>query len=78
MVQCGLKHNSAGANYVDRLRNLMSILQRSTIPEDVCSDNRNTDGRQLNVNAVHPTTTDEIRAMNLREIVLSQTAADKD
>ncbi len=34
----GLKYNSADANYVDFLGNLESILQGSTIPEDVCID----------------------------------------
>ncbi len=58
MLPCGLKHNSAGATYVDRLRNLMSILQRSTIPEDARSDIA---GSQLrNKNTTHSTTTDEM------------------
>ncbi len=36
----GLKFNSADANYIDFLSNLESILQSSTIPEEVCADIR--------------------------------------
>ncbi len=54
----------ADANYVDVLGNLESILQGSTILEDVCSDIRNIAASQLrNKNATHPSTTDEKRAI---------------
>ncbi len=64
----GLKHNSADANYVDRLGNLKSILQRSTIPEDV---RRDVAGSQLrNKNATHPTAEDEMRVINSINITI--------
>ncbi len=61
----GLKYNSADAICFDFLGNPESILQGSTIPEDVCSDIRNMAASQLrNKNATHPTTADERRAIH--------------
>ncbi len=60
----GLKYNSAVANYVDVLRNLQSIVQGSTILDDVCSDITNIAASQLhNKNATQQTTTDEKRTI---------------
>ncbi len=65
MLSRGLKYNPADANNVDFLENLESILQGSTISEDVCSDIRNIAASQLrSKNATYTTTTNEKRAIN--------------
>ncbi len=63
MLPRGLKHNSADVNYVDFHGNLESILQRGTIPGDA---RRGIAESQLrNKNTAHPTTTNEMRVINL-------------